>query len=153
MLTTLNNILEMLTTWRQLTASQPPMHEAFAVGVAIDATNCRRQRAACGERTGCVRHHAVHDGRSLAVLAELGLGSTCMYPPPTRVTECHLRPAAAPSRSRSDLNMHACVVQAYTSKSCLTSSTPTRSPCSKCSAAHHGMHVASSHYCRAGGAV
>ena len=46
----------------------------------------RRQRAACGERTACVRHHAVHDGRLLAVLVELGLGSTCMYPPPTRVT-------------------------------------------------------------------
>ena len=45
-----------------------------------------------------------------------------------RASQCHLRPAAAPSRSRSDLHMHAFVVRASPNKSCLSSSTPTRRP-------------------------
>ena len=47
-------------------------------------------RLRCGERSACaVTPCAVHDGRLLAVLAELGLGlgSTFMSPPPTRVTD------------------------------------------------------------------
>ena len=128
--------------------------EGFAVGRGIHATNCRRQRAACGEGSALCRNHVVHAGRSLAVLAELGLGSTCMYPSASHARHsatCAPRPLPAGRDPTSR-----CTRASYKLLLTKADSEPLHrpvDPCSKCSAAHHGMHVAYSHYCRAGGAV